>query len=239
MDLKEAAILGDAARDHWYYVGKARALDSLLGRRRAGEVLDVGAGTGVFARHLLETGRAESATCVDTGYPDDRREEVAGRSLRFVRVHDSNAADLVLFMDVLEHVADDAALLRQYADPLPSGARIVVTVPAFRMLWSGHDVFLEHYRRYRLSEVEALARRCGLAVVTGRYFYGLLFPVAAALRLVDRLRLARGAEAKSQLAPAPAWLNRLLIAVHAVEARTLFRVNRVAGLSVVCLLRKP
>ena len=52
-----------------------------------------------------------------------------------------------MIADVLEHVDDDLALLRQYAAKLGEGGRIVITVPAFSFLWSGHDVFLEHRRR--------------------------------------------------------------------------------------------
>ena len=51
-----------------------------------------------------------------------------------------------------------AGLLRHYAAKVPSGAHFLVTVPAFRFLWSGHDVFLEHKRRYTLAEIEATMR---------------------------------------------------------------------------------
>ena len=78
--------------------------------------------------------------------------------------------DLVLMMDVLEHVDDDRGLLRHYAAKVPPGAHFVVTVPAFGFLWSGHDVFLEHKRRYRLTEIETVMRDAGLAVARGAYF---------------------------------------------------------------------
>ena len=61
-------------------------------------------------------------------------------------------------MDVLEHVDNDAGLVRHYATKVPSGAHFLVTVPAFRFLWSGHDVFLEHKRRYTLAEIEQTMR---------------------------------------------------------------------------------
>ena len=53
-------------------------------------------------------------------------------------------------MDVLEHVSDDVGLVREYAKRAKPGTRFVVSVPAFMWLWSGHDVFLEHHRRYTL-----------------------------------------------------------------------------------------
>ena len=56
MDLKEEAILGAAIGSHWYYVAKGRALCAMLGGIRVPEVLDVGAGSGVFSRQLLDAG---------------------------------------------------------------------------------------------------------------------------------------------------------------------------------------
>ncbi len=57
-------------------------------------------------------------------------------------------------MDVIEHVEDDVGLVRGYVDKVAGGTRFIVTVPALMWLWSGHDVFLEHYRRYTLTSIE-------------------------------------------------------------------------------------
>ena len=97
-------------------------------------------------------------------------------------------------MDVLEHVPDDAALVAEYAARVPPGARFLITVPAFQWMWSGHDVLLEHFRRYTLRQIEAAVSRGGLRVERGCYFYGGVLPLAAATRLAARLR---GGPAKS------------------------------------------
>jgi hypothetical protein len=146
---------------------------------------------------------------------------------------------LILMMDVLEHVDDDLALLRQYADRMPDDAQIAITVPAFQFLWSGHDVFLDHRRRYTLPQVERLMAAAGLRVITARYFFGALFPAIAAVRLFDRLRLKAGTiAAKSQLRPMPSFANRALVAVHDFERVALFPINRLAGLTVFCLAER-
>src|SRR3546814_19735603 len=64
-------------------------------------------------------------------------------------------------MDVLEHVEDDAGLLRTYLDKAPPQAQAVITVPAFQFLWSHHDVFLEHHRRYTLKTLSRVVERAG------------------------------------------------------------------------------
>lgn len=239
MDVKEEDILGPAIGSHWYYVSKGRALRDFLGGRGADEVLDVGAGSGVFSRQLMDRGLARNAVCVDPNYTKEFTEAYGEGELRFVHSVDRVPQDLILMMDVLEHVDDDVGLLRDYTDRMPRGGRVLITVPAFQFLWSGHDVFLEHRRRYTLPQVESVAERAGLRVAKSRYFFGLLFPAVALLRLADRLKRSVGdVEARSQLKPAPAPLNTLLTKVHNGERHLLFPFNKMFGLTVFCLATK-
>ena len=234
MDLKEEDILGADIGRHWYYRSKAAALHRMVEGLAPRRLLDVGAGSGFFSRHLLAESAAESALCVDIGYAADRDDSVAGKPVRYRRDCGTTDCDLVLMMDVLEHVRNDRGLVVHYAAKVPSGAHFLVTVPAFRFLWSGHDVFLEHQRRYRLGEIEATMRGAGLEVVRGSYYFGLVFPLAAAVRLA-----ARGEAApKSSLKKHGTATNAVLVAVCAAEL-ALFRVNRLAGLSAFVLARKP
>ena len=234
MDLKEEDILGADIAQHWYYRSKAAALLRAVAGLNPQRLLDVGAGSGFFSRHLLSESGAQSALCVDIGYDHDRDDQVGGKPVLYRRDCGMSDCDLVLMMDVLEHVDDDRGLVRHYAAKVPSGAHFLVTVPAFRFLWSGHDVFLEHKRRYRLGEIEAAMRDSGLTIVTGAYYFGLVFPLAAAVRLATR----GDAEPKSSLKKHGALTNGLLTAICAAEL-PLFPVNRLAGLSAFVLARKP
>ena len=233
MDLKEEDILGSDIGQHWYYRSKAAALRRMVGGLRPQRVLDVGAGSGFFSRHLLNHG-AQSALCVDIGYAADRDDREAGKPVLYRRDCGITDCDLVLMMDVLEHVDDDAGLVRHYAAKVLSGTHFLVTVPAFRFLWSGHDVFLEHRRRYTLGEIEQSMRRAGLEVVRGAYYFGAVFPLAAAVRLATR----SDPRPRSSLRKHGAVTNGLLSAVCAVEL-PIFPMNRVAGLSAFLLARKP
>lgn len=233
MDLKEEDILGDAIGRHWYYRSKAAALRRAVSGLAPRRLLDIGAGSGFFSRHLLAATPAESALCVDIGYPADRDDQVAGKPVRFRRDIGQTDCDLVLMMDVLEHVDDDRSLVRHYAGKVPTGAHFLVTVPAFSFLWSGHDVFLEHKRRYRLSEIEAVLGDAGLEIMRGTYYFGLVFPLAAAVRLADR----NTTEPRSSLKKHGAFANGLLTALCTAEL-PLFPINRLAGLSAFVLARK-
>lgn len=241
MDLKEEDILGASISEHWYYVAKGRAMRQMIGfNTHNRQVLDVGAGSGVFSRMLLDTDQAESAICVDPYYAQESREDHNGKTIAFVKQTTQQGQDLMLMMDVLEHVDDDRELLEHYADQLEPGARILITVPAFKFLWSGHDVFLEHRRRYTLGQVEDLVASAGLELEKGRYFFGLLFPVVALTRLINRISMGRGDfQPKSDLKMLSPFMNKLLIGIHRLEQATLFPLNRLFGLSVICLARKP
>jgi 2-polyprenyl-3-methyl-5-hydroxy-6-metoxy-1,4-benzoquinol methylase len=234
MDLKEEDILGADIGRHWYYRSKAAALRRAVGRLHPRRVLDVGAGSGFFSRHLLAETDAQAALCVDIGYPADRDDSVAGKPVLYRRDTGPTDCDLVLMMDVLEHVDDDRGLVKLYAGKVPSGAHFLVTVPAFRFLWSGHDVFLEHKRRYRLADIEQPLRDAGLEIVHGAYYFGLVFPLAAAVRLLTR----NSAEPKSSLKKHGALTNGLLTLACALEL-PYFQYNQLAGLSAVVLAKKP
>ena len=80
MDLKEEDILGDDIGRHWYYHSKAAALRQAVWDLTPQKILDVGAGSGFFSRHLLAHTAAQSALCVDTGYRSDAEDEEIGRA---------------------------------------------------------------------------------------------------------------------------------------------------------------
>ena len=236
MDVKEEALLGADIVSHWYYRAKGRALLSFLGNLSVDVVTDVGAGSGVFSRQLLDAGIARKACCVDPAYAQERVERYRERDIVFTRSMAGAPQQLVLMMDVLEHVEDDVALLRDYTHAMSAEGRVLVTVPAFQFLWSGHDVFLEHHRRYTLSSLEAVVRQAGLTPLRSRYFFGVLFPVVAGARLWQRYRMATGGiEPRSALRRHSALVNSLLAGVHDAERLALFPFNRWFGLTVFCL----
>ncbi len=239
MDLKEESILGESIYKHWYYLAKGQAMKVFIGPSKVDEVLDVGAGSGIFSKQLLDAGIAQSAVCVDPNYDEEREERYNGKLVKFVRGQNKTTQNLILIMDVLEHVEDDLALLKSYVDSMDEGGRVFITVPAFQFLWSGHDVFLEHYRRYTLSEVESLVKQAGLTPVKSRYFFGILFPLIAIVRGIGFIRSKReNFQAKSDLKNYPEIINKLLILIHLLERKTLFRFNRLFGLSVFCICEK-
>jgi len=237
VDVKESDLLGDAIDSHWYYRAKAVALLDLLGNARHRVVADIGAGSGFFARTLLARGVGGTAWCIDTAYTASSDLMLPGGTMHF-RPSPEGAppADLVLLMDVLEHVDDDVALLADCVQRSHHDARFVVSVPAFQWLWSNHDVFLEHRRRYSLRQIEAVVRAAGLVPQRGHYFYATVLAPAVLQRLLDRLT-TRPVEARSQLRQHSPLVNQALLAACQLE-RPWARFNRAFGLTAFVLARR-
>jgi 2-polyprenyl-3-methyl-5-hydroxy-6-metoxy-1,4-benzoquinol methylase len=236
MDLKETDILGSSIDQHWYYASKAAATMRLLGTTPYKRILDVGAGSGFFSHYLLTHSSASEAWCVDISYDADSDATTSGKPVHYRRSIDAVDADLVLLMDVLEHVDDDIGLLKTYVEKVPSGSRFLITVPAFQFLWSGHDDFLEHKRRYTLAQLEAVVRKSGLTVKQGAYYFGLVFPIAATLRLLPKG--AQPSPPRSQLKQHHPLVNTMLKTLCSVEL-PFMGANRLAGLTVFVLAQKP
>ena len=81
--------------------------------------------------------------------------------------------DVLFMMDVLEHVSDDGAFLALSVGKLRPGGVLILTVPAFNGLFSAHDKFLRHFRRYSRSELYNVAHNC-ITVKKLHYFYSSL-----------------------------------------------------------------
>lgn len=234
MDLKEQNALGSQADSHWYYVSKARMIAGHVPAKPR-LVLDVGAGIGWFSKWLIKNCDVEEAVCVDPGYDvPDRTIDFMGHRIRFVQSVTETDADVILLMDVLEHVDDDVAILRQYWELARPGTTFIITVPAFNFLWSSHDDFLEHRRRYTKGSLRETILRAGAQPQSIHYFFAAVLPVAAAVRVLRRGKAPEG----SDMAAVPSYVNSVLTTLCGLEARV-SRFNKIGGLSVVASLKKP
>lgn len=237
MDLKETEILGPDISDHWYYISKAKAMMRHIEKKAPNKVLDIGAGSGFFSKYLLDNSSASEAWCIDIAYATEADTSFSGKKIHYRRSLDKSEADLVLLMDVLEHVNDDVALLKSYASKLSTGTGFLISVPAFQILWSGHDEFLDHKRRYTLDELESVVQEAGLHVEHSAYYFGMVFPIAAAIRLAQK---AIGKEnfRRSQLVRHRPLVNNALLSLCRAELPFMMS-NRFFGLTAFCFATKP
>jgi hypothetical protein len=146
----------------------------------------------------------------------------------------SGVAGAVTALDVLEHLDDDEAALRELARVAGSGL-LILSVPAYEWAWSDHDVRLGHRRRYTRASLRAVAERADLEVVRVTYFHSWLVPIAWLVRRTPVGRLLGGSAEEASYVNR--WVNGLLAGVVGLERRVLGVVDLPVGLSILLVAR--
>jgi hypothetical protein len=164
-------------------------LQLLQSNSRSTRYADIGSGDLYFARRLRMLTDA-SICAIDTNYTELHTEPQITTYVDITQVR-SASIDCALLMDVIEHVEDDVGLLRQTDRILTSGARVVITAPAHAFLWSEHDTFLKHYRRYSHARLSAVVRRAGFEIIEVFHFFGIPFLARAATVGLSNLGMRR------------------------------------------------
>jgi len=233
VDLKELNSVDP--NEHWYYQAKLRSIVTNVSRAGflGGHIVDVGAGSGFFSAGLKLGYPESSLLCVDPNYSIDQvRTTQDVEFARTANVDQLKKASLFLFIDVLEHVRDDLSLLNTYVRHASPGALVVVSVPAFMSLWSGHDVFLEHFRRYRRREVLNLTKNAGLEMLHSQYLFGTTFLPLWVLRKTYKSSLP-----ESQMKEVATPVNRTLSTLFRIEHH--LRWNPIMGSTFLLIARVP
>lgn len=147
----------------------------------------------------------------------------------------AGAYDVVLALDVIEHVEKDVESLASLRDRLSPGGRLIVTVPAHPWMWSSHDVKHHHFRRYTRKSLGDIMRRAGLRPVRMTYFNMFLFPAAAAIRL---LRNVTGGSAGSDDRMPSTAVNGILKSVFSAERSLVTRFDLPVGVSLLAVAER-
>ena len=236
--------MAQVEESHWWFASRRAIVESFitrLGLSADATILEPGCGTGGNFAMLARHGRVFAMDADENALHFAAalgNAQVACGSLPDQIPFGTQAFDLILMSDVLEHLDDDVAALRALQRRLKPSGWIAVTVPAMQWLWSGHDQAHHHRRRYYAPTLRAAAQAAGLNVVYLGYFNFILFPVVAAVRLAHRLtkRDRTGAAANYTTMPS-APVNTVLRRVFSSE-RHLLEVMRIPfGVSLLMLAR--
>ena len=244
MDPAAYIEMADVESRHWWFTGRRAIIISVIERLQLphnARILEIGCGTGGNLDMLAAFGKVSA---FDT---EESARVIAARKTR--GVHDIRAGhcpdripfederfDLICMFDVLEHVEHDVATLAAVHSLLAENGRLLLTIPAYQWLYGIHDRFLHHHRRYSSREIREKIRACGFRLARLSHFNTLLFPLAAVVRLMERL-LGSKAVAGSRIPPAP--INGLLRNIFIAERVWLRHFNLPYGISLLCVLEKP
>ena len=245
MESQEYDLMYAIEQTYWWHVGKRALVTRLLRRWLAPngpvEILDVGGGTGATLLALRQFGPAAGCDVAPEAVQYSRE-----RGLADV-VHQPDPArlpfadgrfDVVTAFDMIEHVDDDVAMLKEMARVLKPGGTVFLTVPSFPALWSVHDESAHHKRRYRRKELLARLAAAGFEPRHVTYFDMFLLPLIVPVRWL-RDRIVRPKEVTSDFhLKLPRWLNAVFLAIFVSEWPILKFMPLPVGLSLCCLARK-
>jgi SAM-dependent methyltransferase len=241
MDPKHLDELITVERGYWWHVAKRALVTELLRRHfpPPARLIEGGVGGGMNLLAFRDMGYRVSgfdalpesvAHCHELGLGD-------------VRIHDlqepwpvaDGPAQVVVLLDVLEHVPDPVAVLKGAAATLDERGGIVMTVPAIPALMGPWDRMLGHYRRYTRRMLRAQARAAGLQLTWVSHWNAFTLPPALVVRTLEKLgRHGRSAE----FPPVSPAINSLLIAAASAERLLIGTVGMPAGLSLVGILKR-
>ncbi len=229
---------------YWWWVAKNRIIMSLVDRYapktpgRAGRALDIGCGAGGVLSRL-----AERYDAIGVDMSPLARAYCAARGLRAVdgSLPDGlpfappEAFDVIVMSEVVEHVEQDRASVQAAAALLKPGGVLICTVPAHRWLWSTHDDFNRHVRRYSRRQFGTLFEGLPLTVRVLSYAQMLAMPLVVGARVAEMGRRAVTGRVPAEPSVRPLWgpLNGVLRAGFEIEKHVLPFCRVPIGTSVI------
>lgn len=241
MDQELVRQIAEVQADHWWYEGRRQILRSVISGLRLPSpalLLEAGCGTGANINMLKEFGEVK---CFE---PDDwARNAAAGRYGATVetgflpgQIPFAGPFDMAGAFDVIEHIDDDIASLKALRDRLKDGAAAVFTVPAYMFLWSRHDDFNQHKRRYTRPQFRKALETAGFKVEFISYYNTLLFPAVFGVRMLKKLLRLQDKTDMEILRRG--FVNKLLLKLFAFERHLLKIAPLPFGVSIIAVCRK-
>jgi SAM-dependent methyltransferase len=236
-------ILYQVEESHWWYIGRRRIIAGFVEqicrgiKDRRPHILDVGCGTGANLMMLSKYGDAEGvdishdalAFCRERGL--EKVKHGAAEELPY----EDGTFDLVTALDVVEHLDDDLAGLREMRRVLRPNGHVLLFVPTFMFLWGVQDDVSNHRRRYRLPELRRVVEKAGFEVERTTYANITFF---APILMVRKFMQLTGMRTETENSINISSLNNLFGRVFGAESALLRRMNFPFGVSGLCVARR-
>lgn len=237
MERKLSDAYADLHRRHWWFRVREEVVVESLRRHlpsdSQNEILDIGCGDGLLFDRLAEFGRVEGVE-PDAGVISEQFRGQIHAVPFDERFQPGKKYTLVLMLDVLEHLPDAQASLVHALDLLVPGGILLITLPAFQLLWTAHDDLNHHVGRHTKAGFRAIANGAPIDIIEERYLFHALFPVKLAIRAFERaLRLPP----RVPCAPPPP-INRMMRGYFRMEEKAFRKVPVPFGSSLLVVASK-
>ncbi|MBI4404524.1 MAG: class I SAM-dependent methyltransferase [Deltaproteobacteria bacterium] len=231
---------------YWWYIGRlnwaVEIIRSWFGEQTEKNLdyIDLGCGTGGFAKAIKNTFSVKKAAVVDG---DPQLVQKLSRTHNDFEILQTNLnqpfqlpwqPSLVTCMDVLEHLENDKHFLGLVAGSMRPKGLLLVSVPAHQVLYSEWDRQLGHYRRYSRSDLESKLNGAGLKIRLIRHMWSFMIPFAP-YRLLAGQRYRKNMEFEK----VPSWINSLLVGLSKMEWRLPRSMRLPFGTSLIAAAEKP
>ena len=208
---------------HFWFVAREKIcqslIDDIIYNSSVGRILDYGCGTGKLVEKLQKLYQNKEIYGVDIFnkvLSIAQKRKIANIIDLKKRHPPKNYFDLILCLDVLEHVKDDLALLRHLKTLLRKNGKLLLTVPAYNFLWSGEDYVSNHIRRYTRVKLKKKISQSGFRIKKISYFNTFLFFPLIAVLLTKRIFQPRTMYL-SDIQNIPESLNKILTRIFVSE----------------------
>jgi len=201
-------------------------------------ILDTGCGTGVMLPHLKLFGKV---TGIDSSITALNFSKKGGSYFLLCASIENmpfkeNIFGIITALDVIEHIENDIKALKEINKILGEKGIILITVPAFKFLWSRHDEINQHKRRYTRKKLREKVEASGFNVLRITYANLFLFPFIAFVRFLEKFKRVKF---KSDFdRKISSVLNKILIQIFSFEKYFLRKFDFSIGVSLICVARK-
>ncbi len=220
MDIKELEGFNPKEeREHWWIKTRFEYIDTALKftKRKNLKLIEYGCGTAQNLWYLQNKSKfknsIETLKGIDPNLTSDFKLDWTPRKVTLTNEFTREKGDMAIAMDVLEHIEDEKGALKQWSESLDKGGLLFITVPAFMSLWSYHDEFLEHKRRYTKKELINVLKEAGFEPVKVSYAFSFIFPLVYLIR-----KLSKGGKNQDLKLP-PKPINWILSFLGKLENR--------------------